>query len=161
MAKLKFTCHICDHKSKSEEEIRECLRCGADMVNTGAEYVEKKSYGPMISKALPKESGQGYFFLTNKRLIFIKDSNTGTGAMMGGLIGAAIEAGINKAQGGNKLGCSIDRGDIQSATECKVALLSKGIELTTRDGNSYKVKMRSWKEWKETLIGLAAYGSSL
>ena len=157
--KIKTTCHICTQVIKAEEAPSSCTRCGANLVNTAEETVTKQSQGQYSKGKLGGE--MGYFYLTNKRLVWIRNGTTGTGALVGGLVGALVETAVNKAAGGNKLGFSLDLTNIKSVEDGKFGLLVKAIIINTKDGESYKIGPKKLADWKETLSGYASYGSNL
>jgi ribosomal protein S27E len=141
MKKVKVTCHICGNVMKSEEALVACTKCGANLANPREETVQKQVHCQYTTGTLG--GWTGWLYLTNKRLVWIKDGN----AVGGGLVGALIDS----AAGGGKLGFSIPLEELVLAEESKIGLLAKAIAIKTKDGAEGKLGISKRDEWLNAL----------
>jgi len=146
MKKIKTVCHVCEKMMKSEDSIAACTRCAANLANPTDEIVQKKAHCQSSVNALP--GWTGWLYLTNKRLLWIKDTSTGIGAAIGGLVGELIESAVTA--GKNKVGFSIPLDDIVSVEDGKFGLFAKAIIVNTKAGVAHKLGVKS--DWKALLV---------
>ena len=150
----KTICHICGHKfkEKGEFDARNCPRCDANLDNANAETALFTDRGNFIAKGLIKGNFAGQLTLTNKRIVFVKDSNSGiiVGALFGA-IGQAIAMSLTR-NGSKAPAHIIERSDIVTAVEGKVAL-GKFLNITTKDDSLYRLSLQNKRraEWLENL----------
>lgn len=137
MAKRK--CHICGRKNK--EEIVSCVNCGANLANPAEEAVVFTTPGVLIRSAM--KSFQGTFILTNLRFFAVNLSSSNYG---GGLVGAAISAGVAAGEQGFNVPLAAI-----VAIEKPAKGLAKRLTVITSDGNSHKLGLNKQKKWEEIL----------
>ncbi len=95
MKKIKTTCHICEGTFKTEAPLTVCPRCGADLANPAAEAVQKQVHCQFTSGSLG--GATGWLYLTNLRLLWVKDdSAAAVGGALGGLVGALAASAIGQ-----------------------------------------------------------------
>ncbi|MCL2621111.1 MAG: hypothetical protein FWD97_09290 [Defluviitaleaceae bacterium] len=143
MAKQKWECHICRNSSKLPDGTpypEVCPVCATSLANRSEEMerwtasVEKQAGG--IREDVVVVS------LTNKRLIFRGQNVGGTGALLGGLVGMAIESAV-KAGKTNLNIAWLPIEDVSSISS-EVAGLFKGKVMTSvhaKDGKIYTMKL--------------------
>jgi len=143
MAKQKWECHICRNSSKLPDGTPHpevCPVCTASLVNRSEETerwtasVNKQAGG--IKEDIVVVS------LTNKRLIFRGQNVGGTGALLGGLVGMAIESAV-KAGKTNFNIAWLPIEEIASISD-EPAGVFKGKVMTSvhaKDGKAYTMKL--------------------
>jgi len=142
MAKIKTTCYLCGEVTKSENVPKNCPRCGANLEDPKQEWVIKKvNCQYSASRKMPGNIGSLY--LTNKRLLWINNSN----AMLygGGLVGALIASR-------QKWGFSLPLTDVEYFEDSKFGLFIKAFIITAQDGSLYRLSAKPREEWQEAIM---------
>ncbi|MDR0284090.1 MAG: hypothetical protein LBI33_04270 [Propionibacteriaceae bacterium] len=152
MAAYKAQCHICNYRTKGDQPPVVCEKCGADLVNPGAEQVLRKAQGSF--KPRDGKIQLGWVFLTNRRLFVVMDSTTQFAAL--GLVGAAIGAAAN-ARRASHLALNIALTDIADLGEEKVTIAAKGLSILSRTyGPIGAVVVPHRDQWREANMQAAA-----
>ena len=104
MKKIKTQCHICQHITKSETAPEFCPKCETSLANPSEETIRKVTHCSLNKGVFG--GGLGTLFLTNRRVLWIKDD---ANAMTygGGLVGGLIAGAVNAKSSGNKHGFAI------------------------------------------------------
>jgi hypothetical protein len=90
----------------------------------------------------------GQLYMTNKRLLYIKDPGSGVVLSMFGLIGALILRSMLSKN--NNVEFSIPLTELQYVKDAKVGLFGKALAISGRDGTVHTLKIRGQQdEWKE------------
>jgi len=142
-------CHVCYSaiKVKKDEKPSVCPACGADVANPGSEVICKSMECEHIKGFLG--IGDGEMRITNKRLLWIKGSMSGSdNYSRAGAVGGLIAAGINKNAG--KIEVNVPLEDIGTIKDCKKGL-RKGITLHTKSGESYNFFCSKPQELKDLM----------
>jgi len=152
MKKTKVICHICSITLKFDDVPSACVNCGTDWLNTHVEEL-KAGFGCTLAKNKEKgtRSMEGFLRVTNKRVLFVKESDGGVivgQGVLGWLLASFVAHGLNKrAEKNKRLGFDIL---LESITSAEVAneKKNKGFIITTKDGSEYKLNCLFMKEYK-------------
>ena len=149
MQNSKTMCHICGSKIKNGTMLPFCEACGADLLNPMYETTYKQvrtSY----------DGWDGVLIITNKRLLFIKQTNVSMG--MFGVVGVLIGKAIYSKMHGPKIGFSIAPNTITSLELTKVGFAER---LTMQINNGVQIKLglnkKIAEEWKDAILEFNSY----
>lgn len=146
MAKIKTQCHICGARSKSVEPLSICPNCGADLTSS-EEIVQKQIHCQFRTTTF--NGAPGWLYLTNLRLLWVKDKNTAAAGAAFGLVGALAAAAASGNNG--KVGFSIPLEDIDSIEDDKIGL-TKALRITTKsNGELGKLGISKRDEWRDAI----------
>jgi|GEM_PF-6252291 len=154
----KTICNICGLKFKNPDgEARNCPRCDADVRNANNEILLISERGGLICAGEVKGNFSGTLMLTDKRILLIHDSAAyyAFGFLFGAL-GSLIAMGFSGSSS-KKPAIVVHRAEITSMEDTKRGL-GRLLDLTTRDGNVYRLslakkRLADWRAHLETPMG--------
>jgi len=142
----KIKCHICNHVTKAlDGSLLNCPACGADLVNTTDEIIQKSARCSFKKSRLLQH---GTAILTNKRFFWLKDDPAITGGVVGGIIGSAVAAALSES--GNRLGFSIPLTEIAAIEDSRMNL-RRAITIRNKNGQDYRILIFRRNNWKKLL----------
>ena len=157
MPKVKTKCHICYTINKSENPPEYCKSCGADLINSEYETVQKST---VYTENYTGNSGWcGSLILTNRRLIFVMVNQIDkvVGGAMGGIINTVkniVDTENFISARGDRLNMSLLPGTIQSVEIGESKLFKHTLLIQGKDGIQYELEVpkKEKEEWKEAII---------